>query len=908
MSANRSGQLNSLLSFIEKVNEEGGKNVDCREKICTLLETLAKTLQSRRVAIYQPDKLVEVSENNAKVYSWEIPGVPPLPGSMSLFHSSPIESSALLLSDIPKNNKFVLFSAPQHPVSLALENLLVYSIGTSKQIWGILVLESTTPFIDHDQTDTSFLKSILGIFSLALSKQTSFNATDSKDVPSDNADSRVTTDLPLLDTPIEKEQSPQDPQTLTSALVHLAIALNSTLDLDEVLDRVLETLTTVVPNKTSNVMLMEGNQIRMVRSKGYDEIGTEEMVMARTFEVDKVENFKTMCESKQPVLTADTANNKSWRRLPESYWIRSHVGAPILVEGEVIGFINCDSDVPSFYNETHMHTLVLFAAQTGLAIRNAKLFDATTRNATKLRLINDLTHQVLEAKTLAGIIEILPEKLIALFDATNVYISRWNEDTQTATGWTSSCINKKAYVNNFSLPGEKSLTQHVINMKHAVLIKDISESKLMEAKFVPLYSEKTILGLPLLSENTKLGAILLGYQDVNQVTEEIISMAEYAALQISSAIGKANSLDLERNQTGQLAHANTLIETLSRAAAAVKSGGDTKTVMETIGNELELLAIHSLVMMRTSPTEKISMIYSSLQSKIVPFLEKVVGLKIQELPTSMESIPILKNIIEEQKPLFVDDPSTILAGIVPSYLSPVLWKLLDTLAIQKTTRAIFAPLVAGKNSIGLLILWGTGLQKVDLQAATILGEQMAIALENATLLEKIQRLALTDELTEVYNRRGFQELSEREFAITHQFGRNMSMIMLDIDHFKQVNDAYGHPVGDEVLVALAVKCKNTIREIDILGRYGGEEFLILLIENDLKTALLVAERVRKNVAETKFLTSAGEVTITISLGVASLDGKTRSVSDLIQKADLALYVSKENGRNRVSSLDGKSGG
>jgi diguanylate cyclase (GGDEF)-like protein len=125
--------------------------------------------------------------------------------------------------------------------------------------------------------------------------------------------------------------------------------------------------------------------------------------------------------------------------------------------------------------------------------------------------------------------------------------------------------------------------------------------------------------------------------------------------------------------------------------------------------------------------------------------------------------------------------------------------------------------------------------------------------------------------------------------------------MVDIDHFKRVNDKYGHTTGgDEVLKELGKMCRESVREIDLVGRFGGEEFVVLLPEADLVMAREVAERLRKFVAKTQIQTSVGELSITVSIGVAAYDENTPELEILIARADQAMYVAKHRGRNRVA--------
>jgi len=184
-----------------------------------------------------------------------------------------------------------------------------------------------------------------------------------------------------------------------------------------------------------------------------------------------------------------------------------------------------------------------------------------------------------------------------------------------------------------------------------------------------------------------------------------------------------------------------------------------------------------------------------------------------------------------------------------------------------------------------------------------LANAAAIALENARLFGEVQRLAITDGLTGTYNRRHFFELAEHELNRASRFGHPVSAILLDVDHFKQVNDTYGHAAGDQVLRVLAERCGESIRDIDILGRYGGEEFAIILPATDLSGARNVAERLRQCISDVPVLTDRGDITITISVGVASND---QDVAALLNRADAAMYAAKQAGRNRVAVFRSES--
>jgi diguanylate cyclase (GGDEF)-like protein len=186
--------------------------------------------------------------------------------------------------------------------------------------------------------------------------------------------------------------------------------------------------------------------------------------------------------------------------------------------------------------------------------------------------------------------------------------------------------------------------------------------------------------------------------------------------------------------------------------------------------------------------------------------------------------------------------------------------------------------------------------KVHLQLKTLQDE---LRRSNRLLLE----LSQTDPLTRLCNRRSLTEMLENEISRCQRYLAPCSLIMCDIDHFKKVNDDYGHQAGDDVLVRVADLLREHLRPYDLAARYGGEEFCLVLPETNLLHAEEVAERIRKSIEEYRFTGNLGSLRLTISLGVASMCGGSGKTEDeLLRNADEALYLAKHNGRNRVETL------
>ena len=170
---------------------------------------------------------------------------------------------------------------------------------------------------------------------------------------------------------------------------------------------------------------------------------------------------------------------------------------------------------------------------------------------------------------------------------------------------------------------------------------------------------------------------------------------------------------------------------------------------------------------------------------------------------------------------------------------------------------------------------------------------------------KLSVLAETDELTGIANRRKFFSSLQNEFTKAYRYKRPLSILMMDIDFFKKVNDTHGHDAGDQVIIEFTERCKNILRQSDIIGRVGGEEFAVLLPETSEKGALILAERIRESIVQREFSISSSRIEITASCGLASIDsGHFDNITDFMKAADSALYLAKNSGRN-MSCVCGK---
>jgi diguanylate cyclase (GGDEF)-like protein len=215
------------------------------------------------------------------------------------------------------------------------------------------------------------------------------------------------------------------------------------------------------------------------------------------------------------------------------------------------------------------------------------------------------------------------------------------------------------------------------------------------------------------------------------------------------------------------------------------------------------------------------------------------------------------------------------------------------------------PLKAGQRILGTLVAGSRKKNVFDeefVRTLEVLSMQAAQSILRANLFEQMEKMATTDGLTGLLNRRTLQTRLEEAVQVASRYEKKLSFILTDIDHFKSVNDTYGHPAGDLVLKKVAQILKKTARDTDLVARYGGEEFCVIMPETHAAGAKVIAERIRTEIAAAVFDTEMGPLKCTISLGVATFPDATKDKQGLIAKADQCLYFAKHHGRNRSVSV------
>ena len=304
--------------------------------------------------------------------------------------------------------------------------------------------------------------------------------------------------------------------------------------------------------------------------------------------------------------------------------------------------------------------------------------------------------------------------------------------------------------------------------------------------------------------------------------------------------------------------------------------------------------LHKKIKMTIVSLNKLSQEYSKLSQENAELKEYSSGLA-SSLEKQITLYDVTKDIC---KSLDEDKIFSLFKERLTKYINTQDCKFIkDEAELAKYSNYSVFPLIVSKKTIGYLA--ATDVKREEEEILRILGQQFLLGIQRSLLYRKVQELTITDSLTQVYSRRYFLEKFDEEISRSKRFKLRFSFLMVDIDHFKEINDRYGHLVGDAIIKEVTKTIKENIRQVDFIGRYGGEELSIVLTETDKNQASFVAERIRQAI-ESKVISVYDEnLKVTISIGISLFPINALDNLKLIDKADKALYQAKNTGRNRV---------
>ena len=398
------------------------------------------------------------------------------------------------------------------------------------------------------------------------------------------------------------------------------------------------------------------------------------------------------------------------------------------------------------------------------------------------------------------------------------------------------------------------------------------------------------VGVPLIQGTRIFGVLTLESRQLSAYSNEQIEIVQTFIHQVSSTLQNAYLYQAEKKRAKELS-------SLSRAASSLVSTLDPQELLKQI--------LKSAIMAVDSAENGVLYVWDSVRSEY--YVGALFGVEdwSNESPVQNGEKELIDRVSDNKKPLIVrySNHSPI------SLLENEIWQPAEE---GHEYAQLLIPMVHEKKILGILSL-NTRTQKifeaVDTSILEVFSTTASAAIRNSQLHAELQHLAIKDPLTGLLNRRGFYRQAKREVSRAKRYDHSLSLIMIDIDYFKQVNDDYGHDIGDQVIQSLGKQCMNVIRSTDLSCRFGGEEFVILLPETKPDIAWEVAERLRREIANMTTNTGKGIVSVTISIGITFLENCTNqddpriALERMLSQADQALYSSKIKGRNQITVWD-----
>jgi diguanylate cyclase (GGDEF)-like protein len=612
------------------------------------------------------------------------------------------------------------------------------------------------------------------------------------------------------------------------------------------------------------------------------------------FEMGERTPTVSVLEAEHPIAIPDLENSPYvGEKIAAIYPSRSMLALPLIVQGRRLGAILLGYNRRRSFNENELTRARIAAEQIASVVSKSLSLEEEHKQVKQLTALHDIALISIdvdnEDELINRVTDVIGQNLfpdnfgILLLDE-QVGILRAHPSYRFFSAeehQTMDLTINEGITGQVVRTGKAQRLGNVRRVKEYVDVDDRTVSELC----VPIKFKERILGV-INAESTKRDAF----------TEDDERLLVILAGQIATAIEQLRRAQAERKWLDQLAHSNDLIYALAQITTHIEKAFSMEDIIQNLGKELSKIDLTCIMASHDKERGLFTINYTSMAPNLLEIIESNLGSPLIKYTFSRDKL----NVKDLLHPTVLPNPEDEIQNLFSRLRKQGLLQMLQEIGVGPEIEPLRLPLVFEENLLGMIWIWGKNLTRADLPIMSIFAKQIGVSLERARLFQEVQSLALTDPLTGLQNRRSLFELGRVEFARAHRMNRAFCCMMLDLDHFKQVNDTYGHLVGDQVLREFARRCKTSVREVDLVGRYGGEELIILLPETDRKTAMQVAERLRASLTAAPIRVGDQEIAMTVSIGVAAKDENTSQLDTLIARADQAMYIAKHKGRNRVA--------
>lgn len=563
------------------------------------------------------------------------------------------------------------------------------------------------------------------------------------------------------------------------------------------------------------------------------------------------------------------------RHIAENFPTRSMLALPLIAGNRKLGAALVSFDRLHHFKPEEIALGDQAAAQIALAVANTQLVESETRRAAQLAVLQSVSQMVVSSLDLDRIFDTVIRELHDSFGYAHVGIYLLEND-QLLRGAVAGFAEESV---RDVIPINEGISGRAVRTRQTQFVRDVK----IDPDYLSFSEDvQSEICVPLLIGDKVLGILNIETPAGQALTDKDEDLLSAFANQMTVAID----------------HAILFTETRMRAKKERMLLEATNDFIAALNEEAVLGAVARHM---TDAFDGAGCTISGWEPEndcVVTLLDysTTAGAKLdsQKNVYFLADYPATRWVVEHRKSLYIrlDDPAA----------DPVEKALLEEFGNESV---LMLPLLAGSRErvYGIIELFGKAgavpYSQSDLELAHGMASQAALALENARLYAEVQRLAIVDELTGLYNRRGFNELGVRELDRAGRFGHPLAVLFLDIDNFKLFNDRYSYATGDRVLRLLGEFLQTHLREIDLIGRYGGEEFVALLPHTNIQDAGDVAERIRREVEEMCVDTGQGQDSITVSIGICQKTPELTGLDELVYCAGQVLHLAKQRGRNKV---------
>ena len=603
-------------------------------------------------------------------------------------------------------------------------------------------------------------------------------------------------------------------------------------------------------------------------------------------------------ETERPFVIPDLKSSSSLSpQIRSLYPSRSVLGIPLIVQGNKIASFALGYNKIRQFDQTELTNAETAAQEIALVLTKTQLLEDAQKQVRQLTTLHAVALISTQVGTINDLIEQVTEIIGRNLFPDNFGILLMDEKRGVLHPHPSYRFVSATDIYPAEIPMGEGVTGQVAETGRPIRMGNVDGLKNYLKVDQRTSSE---LCVPIKIKDRVLGVI-----NTESTREEAFSVDDELLLgtlagQLATAIEQLRAAESERQWLDQLAHSNDLIYSLAHITTHIEKALSAEQIIQTLGVELNKIGLTCVMAVYDERLKVFIMNYTSMEPEIREKMEIGLGFPLIGHTFRLDKLISIIKSDDLSHPATVTNPEEVIQMLFARKRNKGISEILEGIGVTAERQPIRMPLMFEDDLLGILWLWGESITRTDLPIMSIFAKQIGISLERARLFQEVQSLAHTDPLTGLQNRRSLFELGRIEFSRAHRMDRPFCCMMLDLDLFKQINDKYGHPVGDQVLQEFAKYCRSSVREVDLIGRYGGEELVILLPETDLKTALLVAERVRAKIAGTPIMISDNEIRVTASIGVAAKDEHTLQLETLIARADQAMYIAKHRGRNCVA--------